>query len=297
MKHTHYTELHLREEIVLPTRVQLFSPGDNRGADGVNAVYDPTRADEILAASLQTRSDIPIDISHLLLDQNSRAEDRRAVGWGKLVCDETGVWVVDIEWTPEGAELLRTRAFRYVSPAFYVGEDSCINRIVNFALTNNPATLGAEPIVREDSIRSSMEKPTTDENSQCERRELDLSTVDLDKMTPEEIRALAEQLINLVLEMQGSADSESEDPEEETEGEAVLAEREQILNGLVKRGAINYSQRVVLREMPITQLRAFNSAAPVTRRVHDRHTVVDDVQTVAQRNVDQWFASRNIRRS
>lgn len=85
-----------------------------------------------------------------------------ASGWYKLEARDDGLWAVDIEWTEKAKEMIRTKEYRYYSPAYLV--DNTTNEIVayeNGALTNLPATKGIQVLMK---AKSELEQVVTAKN-------------------------------------------------------------------------------------------------------------------------------------
>lgn len=144
-----------------PSRVRLFKSGLNSTSKGW-FFYDPSDKDSILKKqSLEDGRDLyPIDVAHLSLSDAPNPEAHRSFGWFELDLTEEGIFANNIQWSKAGLSFLEDRAFRYISPSFevetddegnvqyYEGEDDegnpieymKITKILNFALTNEPAT-------------------------------------------------------------------------------------------------------------------------------------------------------------
>jgi len=61
------------------------------------------------------QSELPVYVGHNLED-----EDRKAYGWVKELLNrgDKGLWAV-VEWTYEGLDLIRNKAYKYISPEWY----------------------------------------------------------------------------------------------------------------------------------------------------------------------------------
>ena len=86
----------------------------------------------------------------LLLDRDHasmRSQDERntkAYGWISGLKAIVGLGDMDglygtIKWTPDGIELVKERAYRFLSPVFELDGDGRAIKLVNVALTNRPA--------------------------------------------------------------------------------------------------------------------------------------------------------------
>lgn len=128
--------------------------GRPRSMDGVT-VDDWLMNAEIAAkliADLEARGKpILYDYEH-----NSLWGDSRAAGWiVKLVYVAGRGLFGRVEWTPDAAEEIAKKIFRYSSPLFYFDPNTgAVLELVSVALTNNPALgeLGAVDLVRRAAL-------------------------------------------------------------------------------------------------------------------------------------------------
>ena len=97
----------------------------------------------------------------LLLDRDHasmRSQDERntkAYGWISGLKAIVGLGDMDglygtIKWTPDGIELVKERAYRFLSPVFELDGDGRAIKLINVALTNRPA-LPLPPIINSES--------------------------------------------------------------------------------------------------------------------------------------------------
>lgn len=133
----------------VPEWIQLTpGPGTFEGRDGRRfALAD---AEGVVSEFNASGQDIQVDLDHkselpgMLTDEGSRA-----VGWVVEMSARSGEVWGKVEWTEEGAELVRGRKYRSVSPVFHVApgsqkkfqENSNPMRVTGFAsvaLTNRP---------------------------------------------------------------------------------------------------------------------------------------------------------------
>ena len=139
----------------LPAAFCLLRSGSNRTHDGRGEfLFDDLAAASYRAAfSERGIADVMIDYDHgslavLTLDP---AESAKAAGWFKPELRDGALWATDVEWTPRAAEKLRAREFRYYSPAVDWDQTADgtkrITKLINCAITNNPALAGITPLV------------------------------------------------------------------------------------------------------------------------------------------------------
>ena len=193
----------------LPTELKLFSAGVNETTKGP-FLYNPLLA-EYLTFHSHTADTLPIDINHLSFSQDTDVKNHRAVGYFKLEPREDGLWATEIEWTPEGQELLTNKAFKYTSPTFYVAEDGMtIVEIAGLSLTNNPATYGLDAIVANKINNFTKNKilelnkmfKNTKKLSETEEKPEDKKEEELVSLSQEEYDALVAEHDRLMAELE-----------------------------------------------------------------------------------------------
>lgn len=86
------------------------------------------------------------DFGHDTFAQDKPSSEKIAAGWGDLTIRPDGLYVTGIEWTPQAAQKILTKEFRYLSPACS-DKGGEIVAVYNCALTNLPATYAAVPLV------------------------------------------------------------------------------------------------------------------------------------------------------
>ena len=143
----------------------------------------------------------------LLLDRDHasmRSQDERntkAYGWISGLKAIVGLGDMDglygtIKWTPDGIELVKERAYRFLSPVFELDGDGRAVKLINVALTNRPA-LPLPPIINSESEDGNKISITN-------------SKKDTDLMNKDEIE-------NMIRDMVKQAISENNKTEEKTE--------------------------------------------------------------------------------
>lgn len=131
-----------------PSEFRLFVKGWNDTTKG-RFLFDDDAAKEVMAAYAAHQVDRMIDLEHLSLDPESKSFDPDARGWCRLeVRDDGSLWAVNVTWTDDGAERLRAKKQRYISPAFDIDpKTKRVTKIINIALTALPATHGTPELV------------------------------------------------------------------------------------------------------------------------------------------------------
>lgn len=134
--------------VVLPTGnppewVQLLPLGASihaRDGRGPYVLPDIQAARSVIAATMahQSGADLPIDYDHQIIWSRDNGRPAPASGWIKeLEARADGIWG-RVEWTAEAADLLRNKAYRYLSPVFMHTQDGTVTRLACAALTNIP---------------------------------------------------------------------------------------------------------------------------------------------------------------
>jgi hypothetical protein len=143
-----------------PDRVMLFAFGETGTTKG-NFFLSQGSAALALSSAQQYGNDLVVDLDH-----KSLWGDSKAVGWFGLSVDEQGIWAdkplfftpldgqpspTGIMWLAEGKSLIESYQYRYISPVFWTEYDDqgreVITEILNFALTNIPATKNRAPLI------------------------------------------------------------------------------------------------------------------------------------------------------
>jgi len=92
--------------------------------------------------------DLVVDYEH----QTLKGVEAPAAGWVKELKLENGHIQAVVEWTPRGAEYLKNREYRYLSPVVSVRKtDGKVTELHSLALTNTPAIEHMAPIVNSES--------------------------------------------------------------------------------------------------------------------------------------------------
>ncbi len=134
-----------------PAWVQLVPPGTFRGVDG-RGPYTANTA-RVVADSLQHLPAV-VDEMHATDLGAKSGQSARACGWIVELQDrgagaEGGVWG-RVEWTEDGDQLLRKKAYRGISPAIAVAEKTgVVLGVLRASLTNRP-NLPIKPLLQSE---------------------------------------------------------------------------------------------------------------------------------------------------
>lgn len=98
--------------------------------------------------------DLVVDYEH----QTLKGVEAPAAGWVKELKLEDGQIKAVVEWTPRGAQYLKNKEYRYLSPVVNVRKaDNKATGLHSLALTNTPAIEGMAPIVNSENYTQNVE--------------------------------------------------------------------------------------------------------------------------------------------
>lgn len=122
-----------------------FRSDDGR-PEGVGGWYvDASITASLIAQARQRAGDFVIDYEHQSLNTRHNGQPAPAAGWFKQLewREGQGVFATGVKWTSAASTMLTSREYRYISPVFeYDNKTGAVRRIINAALTNNPALDG-----------------------------------------------------------------------------------------------------------------------------------------------------------
>lgn len=141
--------LHLeRLTIVLPaeppSEFRIFAAGDNKTTKG-SYKFTPRSAELVMKTATEWGNEYSLDYEHAAV--SPVPVPAPAAGWYALELREGELWAKDVRWTPRAVEMLTSREYRYVSPAFRVEGRNEVVQLINVALTNLPATKRQRPLI------------------------------------------------------------------------------------------------------------------------------------------------------
>lgn len=124
----------------LPEWIMLVPAGrEIKALDGRR--FSNTQPQVVVDAFNEDPRDLPIDWEHATEERAPDGKPAPAAGWiDTMEVREGAIWGHIKEWTPRGAESLKTREYRYLSPAFLFQKATKVVRLLtSAALTNRPA--------------------------------------------------------------------------------------------------------------------------------------------------------------
>ncbi len=132
----------------VPKEIQVIPYGRTETDKG-EFVLDAEGMARVVADFEARKNDMVIDYEH----QTLGGVEAPAAGWIRKLLNKgkEGLWAV-VEWTPRAAGYLKDREYRYLSPVFLKRKsDGRVVRLINAALTNQPAIDGMVAIVNRET--------------------------------------------------------------------------------------------------------------------------------------------------
>jgi len=208
------------------------------------------------------RREIPITEGHSVGE-----EEKPAIGWFKQLINKgrDGLWAT-IEWTKDGLNLLKKKAYKYFSPEFYSNyEDPETHKVyqnvlVGGALTNRPYFKGLQAIVlselilAKDKMELKLEDILEKEPTDLEDEEVNFLKENKDQLTDEQ----KDKFKDVLAEDEGGEGNESgeggEGGEEETGEEGNEGEGEEEVEGSEKAKKKDKGKMIQVSEATLRML-------------------------------------------
>lgn len=130
-----------------PKEFRLFPLG-KFSTDFGEFTFDEQSAETVLSAYRNKGIDLSADYEHAALQDPPPPEGAPASCWYNIELRADGLWATNIRWTPRATAYLKNKEYRFFSPAFrHDPTTRRVKKLVNFALTNLPATDNLAPLV------------------------------------------------------------------------------------------------------------------------------------------------------
>lgn len=129
-----------------PEEFLIFRKGTNRSYKG-ELLFDEAAEALVLVDAKDHGTEFFIDYDHASLYGFSK-DAGEAAAWFELEVREGELWARNVRWTEDGAAKVRSRKYRYISPAVdFDFKSKRILRLINVALTNLPASHNLPPLM------------------------------------------------------------------------------------------------------------------------------------------------------
>ena len=273
-------------EAGVPHCVQLIPASRTaliQGRDG--RAWHNSHPEAIVDAFNQRGADLPIDIEHSSELKAKQGEPAPAVGWIKALeaRDEGAIWGL-VEWTEQGQQLIRDKAYRYLSPVFaFNAESQQILQLHSAGLTNQPnlpltalnQQQGENTMSLNIALCRALNLPeaSTDETiiATAQERFTETEPTSLEAMVPRADYDLA-------LNRAQAAEAKVQHIEEEQQQAAIeLAINQALEQGVITPATADYHRACCRQAGGLEQFQDFVSKAPkVVSDVAFNHANIDD---------------------
>jgi phage I-like protein len=145
-----------REVQLLPAGV--FRASDGRPVDAPGWRIDADIAARIIADVASRNNALVLDYEHQTLLAADNGQPAPAAGWFKMLewREGDGLYATDVEWTARATAMIESGEYKYISPVFsYDKKTGVVLRLLNAALTNNPALDGMDAVAARFSTPAS----------------------------------------------------------------------------------------------------------------------------------------------
>lgn len=146
------------------TKVQIAPFGKWKGYNGDTEVIqnvDNVAFENIADELASEPREILVDLDHRSEQDTDR--DTKAMAWASNISLGTDGIYADFKWTTDGAEAVKDRSYRFVSPTWILNEEGSPIKLLRIALTNRPNFKSLKPILNfEGKI---MEEKQIDDNT------------------------------------------------------------------------------------------------------------------------------------
>lgn len=237
-----------------PARVKLFGFGANETSKGIFYLSQES-AGVCLSNEADQGNDLCIDKDHAAL-----WGDSTAYGWFSLAVDAEGLWadtprhftpaegqpaLSGIWWLAEGRDLVESYKFRYISPVFWTEYDAegreVITEILNFALTNIPATKNRAPLINSRGNEVPMPVEITVTTAENNAQILSAVYALTGETEAEKVKGALAALTQIKTQLTAASVALTAEREAHAASKAKL--RELTLDGLIKDGKLPPSMR------------------------------------------------------
>jgi phage I-like protein len=140
-------------------------PGSLKGVTATQWRLTMEDAWKLITALEKSKNQMVFDYEHQTLLAADNGQPAPAAGWCKKLewVDGQGLFATDVQWTDKARAMILAGEYKYISPVFEFDKTSgVVTRLVNAALTNNPALDGMEPVMAALSKQLSPTDPLDD---------------------------------------------------------------------------------------------------------------------------------------
>lgn len=126
----------MQADTPLPEWLPVIPAGTFSGRDGRTWINSAPQS--VVTASFRYPK-LPVDIEHATEIKGPKGEEAPAYAWvDTMRVNDDGSIDARVEWTQDGEALIRSKKYRYYSPAFFNAADGQVTRLSSIGLTNKP---------------------------------------------------------------------------------------------------------------------------------------------------------------
>lgn len=235
-----------------PSEFKILSAGLNKTKKGP-FLFDEKAAESVLREYADHGAELHVDYNH---------DFGKAAAWFKPEVRNGELWASDVQWTPHAADALKSREYRYFSPALMQDVSSKrVTRIINVALTNTPAMSGLKPLVAEEDtdMKPNHEEGASEAQAKAPEQHFVLALSERDALfTQLKVKTLAEAIGRVAaFEENTRLLSETQGKLAALELENKKAAAEVLLSEAEADGRITPAERTVLASQDVAFLKGY----------------------------------------
>lgn len=291
-----------------PTERLLFKFGVNKTTKG-NFYLTKESAQEIVANWKEYGNTPNIDYNHNQLAEIIDPDAGVSAGTFELALRDDGLYATNIKWTDKAAAMIASKEYIYTSPAFLTeireGKEIIVD-ILNFALTNIPATKNMDQLIAASKLNKQKElKMVTNEDNKDKEETVEAAEDMSTEMSPEEMAqkiqdleaklAEKEQLVldleAKLKEYEGQSDASQEEMQKlskqvvELSAKIDTKDKEEIINRAIVCGQIFPAQKGLYLKLNKTDLQSEIEKLPKQKLLQRTEEVVlqNDEQSEIQK--------------
>jgi phage I-like protein len=254
-----------------PEWLLLVPAGEILGRDG-RRFSNPDPATVVDA--FDPAAQLPLDWEHATHLRAPQGQDAPAAAWVTALEARDGEVWGRVEWNAAGAEAVRSRAYRYYSPAYLLGVDGAVVRLLSVGLTNTPnltlpalnrhgpSSQATEPGM-DESIRTALDLPEGATPEQAAAKIVELKTALNRAATPDLTRFVPRADLDAALNRAAQAETSLRETQQAELDRRVDALIQAGLNAArITPATEQYHRAAAKAEGGIERLQAYLDAAP-----------------------------------
>lgn len=161
--------IELSDDGSLPSAVRILKFGVNASEKG-DYVLTQGSAQQIVdnfhkRAGSNARFGM-LDLEHLSLDQSNPNYDPNPRAWWDVELRDDGIYLTNLHWLEDGARRVKEKLQRFLSPVVLYDDKGIVRKLINVALTAQPALHDTTALVAASAASAAGDTPMAEDNSQ-----------------------------------------------------------------------------------------------------------------------------------